>query len=118
MDEVEAYVAGLEEADASALRHVVDLAREVAPTAVEGRSYGIPVLKLDGRPLVGVLAAKGHLSLFPFSPEAISAVADRLTGWSRSTGTVRFSAQAPLPDDVVRDLVAARADEIAREPAR
>lgn len=118
MDEVAAYVAGLDDADASALRHVVDLARQVAPDAVPGRSYGIPVLKLAGRPLVGVLAAKGHLSLFPFSPEAIAGLAGRLEGWSVSTGTVRFSAQRPLPDDVVRDLVAARAAEIAREPAR
>ena len=42
----------------------------------------------------------------------IDAVRDRVPPAAVSTGTVRFSADHPLPEDVVRDLVRLRAMEI------
>jgi uncharacterized protein YdhG (YjbR/CyaY superfamily) len=62
--------------------------------------------------LLGFRAAKQHLSIFPFSPQAVDAVRDRLTAFELSKGTVRFSVENPLPDDVVRDIVRYRVDEI------
>jgi uncharacterized protein YdhG (YjbR/CyaY superfamily) len=50
--------------------------------------------------------------LFPFSPAAVEAVADRLEGFDLSKGTIRFSPDNPVPDDVLADLVRARQREI------
>ncbi|HSH21809.1 MAG TPA: DUF1801 domain-containing protein [Candidatus Caenarcaniphilales bacterium] len=75
------------------------------PDAEEGTSYGMPAFLLGGRPLLGFRAAKRHLSVFPFSAEAIEAMAGRLEGFDVSKGTVRFTPEQPLPADVVRDLV-------------
>jgi uncharacterized protein YdhG (YjbR/CyaY superfamily) len=95
-----------------ALQHVVDLARSLAPDAVDGVSYGMPALKVAGKPLISVIAAAHHLSVFPFSGSAVDAVRRRLDGWSLSKGTIRFSADHPVPDDVLVDLVRARLAEI------
>jgi uncharacterized protein YdhG (YjbR/CyaY superfamily) len=111
---VDDSLADLTEPDRSCLQHVVGIAREVAPDTTEGMSYGMPALKLDGKPLVGVVAAAKHLSIFPFSPAVVEAVADRLEGFSLSKGTIRFTAAHPLPDDVVEEIVRLRMTEIRK----
>jgi uncharacterized protein YdhG (YjbR/CyaY superfamily) len=60
----------------------------------------------------GFRAAKRHLSVFPFSPAAIEAVEGRLEGFDLSKGTIRFSPERPVPEDVLADLVRERKQEI------
>lgn len=74
----------------------------------------MPALKLDGRPLIGVVAAAKHLSIFPFSPQVVDAVAPRLEGFSLSKGTVRFTPGRPVPDAVVEEMVRLRLAEIRK----
>ncbi|MBI1379355.1 MAG: DUF1801 domain-containing protein [Frankiales bacterium] len=114
MGTVDDYLAGLDEPARAAFARVVEIACAVAPQAEQGTSYGMPALLVDGRPLLGVKAASGHLSVYPFSPAVIEAVADRLAGFALSKGTLRFSAERRLPDDVVRDVVRLRLAEILR----
>lgn len=71
-------------------------------------------LKLDGKPLIGVVAAARHLSVFPFSPAVIDAVAGRLEGFSLSKGTIRFTPDHPLPDEIVEEIVRLRRAEILK----
>lgn len=108
------YLDGLPPEQSAALARVRAVVGEVAPDAEEGVSYGMPAFLYGGRPLLGFRAAKSHLSVFPFSPAAIEAVADRLGGFDRSKGTIRFSPESPLPDDVLADLVRARKQEITK----
>ena len=112
MGAVTDYLATLDPDDRAAFARVRDLAVAEAPEATEGTSYGMAALLLGGRPLLGMRAATGHLSVFPFSPQAVAAVAGRLTGFSLSKGTIRFTSAQQLPDDVVRDLVRLRRAEI------
>jgi uncharacterized protein YdhG (YjbR/CyaY superfamily) len=69
-------------------------------------------LKYRRKPLLGFLAAKDHLSVFPFSPRVVESVRERLPGFELSKGTIRFSVATPLPDEVVRDIVRLRVNEI------
>lgn len=112
MSTVREYFAGLEEPARDAFTRILSLAIEVAPDAEEGSSYGIAALRYRGKPLLGFRAADQHLSVFPFSPHVIEAVRDRLAGFDVSKGTIRFTAERPLRDGVVRDLVRLRAEEI------
>ncbi|MEV7573863.1 iron chaperone [Arthrobacter nitrophenolicus] len=114
MGVIDDAMAELPEADRECLQHVIDIARQLVPEATEGMSYGMPALKLDGKPLLGVVAAAKHLSVFPFSPEVVEAVAGKLAGFSLSKGTIRFTAEHPLPDDVVEDVVRLRQAEIRK----
>lgn len=114
MGTISDYLAELAPDQREALQHVVDIARRVAPDAEEGTSYGMPALRLGGRPLVGFTAAAKHLSVFPFSPAVVEAVAPDLDGFALSKGTIRFTASQPLPDDVVERVVRLRRAELER----
>jgi uncharacterized protein YdhG (YjbR/CyaY superfamily) len=109
---VDDYLVGVGEPARSALQHIRDLVKGVVPEAEEGSSYGMPALRYKKKPLLGFIAAKNHLSIFPFSPNVIDALRDRLDGFELSKGTIRFSAGHTIPDDVLVDIVRMRAEEI------
>lgn len=111
---VDEYLAGLDERDRAAFTRVRDLALQVVPDAEQGTSYGVAALMDRGKPLLGFHAAARHLALYPFSGAAVEAVRDQLAGFSLSRGTVRFTADMPLPEKAVRDLVRARRDQIGQ----
>ena len=106
------YLDGLPREQREALARVRAIVDRVAPDAEEGVSYGVPAFLYAGRPLLGLRAAKNHLSVFPFSPAAIEAVEGRLEGFDLSKGTIRFSPDRPVPEDVLADLVRERKQEI------
>ena len=110
---IDEYLDGLAPPERAALEHVREVVVRAAPEAEEGASYGMPALLLAGRPLLGFRAAKQHLSVFPFSPAAIDAVRDRLEGFDLAKGTIRFTPERPVPDDVLADLVRLRREEIS-----
>ncbi len=112
--EIDDYLATVDEPARAAFSHVRDLVTAIEPSVSEGTSYGMAALKYRGKPLLGFNAARDHLSLFPFSPQAIDAVRDRLGGFSLSKGTIRFTADQTLPDDILGDLVRYRIGEIDR----
>ena len=115
MGTVDDYLTELDPADHQAIAHVYDLAREVVPEAEQGKGYGMPALVYRGKPLVSVMRAKKHIGVYPFSPAAVSAVAETLGGHPGigiDKGAIRFQPESPLPDDVVRTLVRARKDQI------
>lgn len=109
--EIEDYLAGLSEPERSTLEQLRRSILAVVPGAEEGLAYGLPAFRVDGRVVAGFAAAKHHLSYFPHSGTVLAALADDLAGYSTSKGTLRFSADAPLPDDLVRQLVDARLRE-------
>lgn len=111
MGEVDAYLAGQPEDVARVLRHIADLVLEVVPDAEQGTSYGAPAFRYGGRPLLGFKVGR-DLSLFPFSADAVAAVADRCTGLRVTKGTIAFTVDHPAPDDVVEDLVRLRLAEL------
>jgi uncharacterized protein YdhG (YjbR/CyaY superfamily) len=98
----------------AALAALIAQVNTVAPDAEEGRSYGMPAFRYRGKPLLGFAVHSRHLGLYPFSPEVLASVADRLEGFHHAKGSIRFSPDGPLPDDVIRDLVLRRKREIDR----
>ncbi|WP_439593439.1 iron chaperone [Microbacterium sp.] len=115
MGTVDDYLAGLEPADREAIARVYAIARAEVPDAEQGLGYGMPALLHRGKPLVSVMRAKKHIGVYPFSPDAVSAVADAVAAVSQTgldKGTIRFQPEHPLPDDVLRALVIARKEQI------
>jgi uncharacterized protein YdhG (YjbR/CyaY superfamily) len=106
------YLDGLTPAEKAAFERVRAVVAGAAPESDEGRSYGMPAFIYAGRPLLGFQAAKRHLSIFPFSPAAVEAVRDRLDGFDLAKGTIRFTPDRPVPEDVLLDVVRARMREI------
>lgn len=106
------YLAGIPEPQKAALERVRQFVRRAVPDAEEGVSYGLPAFRYRGRPLLGVRAGKNHLSVFPFSPEAVDAAREALAGFDLSKGTVRFTPDAPVPDAALEELLRHRVREI------
>jgi len=110
---MDAYLEGLEPDARAALAHIRDVVHATVPDAEEGVSYGMPAFRHAGKPLLGFRVAKAHIGLFPFSPAAVASVQDRLSGFDLAKGTIRFTPDAPVPDDVLVDLIEFRRREIA-----
>jgi uncharacterized protein YdhG (YjbR/CyaY superfamily) len=109
---IDDFLAGLPRDQRAVFEQVRKTAIAEVPEADQGTSYGMPALRYRGKALLGFAQAKAHLSIFPFSPAVVDQVRQRLDGYSLSKGTIRFSQDHPLPDDVVCDTVRYRRDEI------
>jgi uncharacterized protein YdhG (YjbR/CyaY superfamily) len=96
----------------AAVEHVREVARAIVPEAVDGLGYGMPALRYRDRPLLSVVPARHHIGLYPFSGAIVDAVAGRLSGYSFAKGTIRFTPDHPLPDDLIEEIVRLRRDEI------
>ncbi|MFJ5958761.1 iron chaperone [Paenarthrobacter sp. NPDC092416] len=96
------------------LERIVGIARELAPDAEEGTSYGMPALLVNGKGFLSVLETKNHLALYPFSGQILPEMAEELGGYSWSPGTLRFSADNPVPDSLVRRILETRLAAIRR----
>ena len=112
MSAVDDYLGGLDASTRAAFEHIRNLVMDLVPGAEDGTSYVMAALMYQQKPLLAFLAAKHHLSIFPFSSRVVDAVRDRLTAFELSKGTIRFTVAMPLPDEVVRDIVRHRMDEI------
>jgi uncharacterized protein YdhG (YjbR/CyaY superfamily) len=110
--EIDAFLATLPPDVAAALESLRSTIAAVAPEAVESVNYGVPAFKYRGRPFVSFGAGKNHCSFYVQSPAVMEAHQADLAGYDTSKGTVRFSAAAPPPPELVAKLVRARIAEI------
>ncbi len=108
VDEVDAYLAGLEEPKRSTLEALRRSIRAVVPDAEECLSYGMPAFRVRGKVVAGFAAFKNHLAYLPHSGEVLAGLSEELTGYERTSGSLHFSIDEPLPDQLVRKLVGAK----------
>lgn len=110
-DQIDRYLASLPEDQRRALQRLREMIAAAAPEAVEAISYGAPAFRYRDKPLVSFAAATNHVSFFPMSVAVMEAHHDLLTDWSTSKGTIRFTDEHPLPEELVATLVKARLKE-------
>jgi len=109
---VSTYLSTVEGADRAALERVYAIARDVVPEAEEGTSYAMAALIYRGKGLIASVRAKKFLSLYPYSGKVVAAHLDLVPNFETTTGSIHYSAEQQLPEDVVRRIVQARRDEI------
>lgn len=109
---IDEYLAPLSNEKRAALEKLRKDIKSAAPKAEECISYQVPSFRLFGRLLVSFGAATNHCAFYP-GAYPIEAHQDELKGYSTSKGTIRFSADKPLPATLVRKLVNSRIAEYA-----
>ena len=93
-----------------ALEHLRQIIRDTAPEAEEVISYGIPAFKYHGM-LVFFAAYKKHCSLFAGNGGLTEQMKEALKSYKTSKGTIQFTIEKPLTDDLVKQIVTTRMKE-------
>jgi uncharacterized protein YdhG (YjbR/CyaY superfamily) len=99
VDQYLAQFEGLGLITAQALRSVL---LELIPPGLEGISYGMPVVKLDGMAIAGYAIAKHHVGYYPHS----SLVLEKLPELEGKYKMTKGALQIPHGEVLDRDLVA------------
>jgi uncharacterized protein YdhG (YjbR/CyaY superfamily) len=105
------YLASTPEPARSTLEHIRKVIWSVVPKeTTEVISYRIPMFKYRGM-LVGYAAFAQHCSLFPTGSGVIEKFSKELKNYSTNKGTIRFPADKPLPDALIKKIIKARVAE-------
>lgn len=112
MGDVADYLDTIAQPHRTALARVYAVATEVVPEAVEGTSYGMAALVYRSKGLIATVRARKFLSLYPYSGAVLSDLAAELNDFETTSGSLHYSVEHPVPDDLLRRIVTRRRAEI------
>jgi len=111
MEEVEAFLQNVDAVQRVQLQRVREVIQKHCPEATECISYAMPSFKYKGKYLISYCGFKNHMSVFP-GAEAIATLGQRLEGYKIAKGTVQFTVEKPLTDELITALVDQRVSAI------
>lgn len=97
----------------SRLEEIHRIIASEAPQATEAMKYGIPTFVFMEN-LVHYAAYESHIGFYP-TPSAIKAFKSRLKTYKNSKGAVQFPLDDPLPEQLIREMVRFRLDEVRQK---
>lgn len=107
MTPVDNYLKEVRPAQRKELERIRKIVKKLAPDAEETISYGIPTFKYMGTYLFYFAAFKNHMSVFP-GGYILGEMKDKLSKYQLSKGTVQFSEDNPLPENLIKEMVEQR----------
>jgi uncharacterized protein YdhG (YjbR/CyaY superfamily) len=108
---VDDYLADVPAKERAVLKKIRATVKSVVPEAGEKISYGMPAFTYHGN-LLYYGAMKTHLSLFPGSKSVVKTYGKEIERYgTASAGTIRFTADKPLPVTLIKKIVRMRAAE-------
>ena len=111
MSVIDEYLQAIDEPNYSELQRVRRAIHNAAPDASEVITYAMPGFKYKGKYLISFAAFKNHFSLFP-GGGTIDVLQDILQGFKTSKGTIQFTIDKPLSDEIIAAIVKQRIYEI------
>lgn len=84
------------------------------PMSEEVISYAIPGFRMNNKVVMGYAGFKNHCSLFPHSGNLLHHFEEELTasGFKFNKGTLQFTQDNPISDDLLARLVAKRLEMV------
>ena len=107
-EEIDAYLATLDEPKRSTLRELRETILRIVPEAEQCISYSMPAFRLRGKVIAGFAAFKNHLSYLPHSGSVLAELRDDVAGFSTTKGALHFEIDKPLDEALVCRLIAVR----------
>ena len=109
---VDEFLAGVPEPQRTTLQELRTMLKKILPAGQETIHYGVPAIQIDGISIAGYASAKKHCSYFPHSGALLEPLANSLTKYDYSKGTLHFPVDKCLPITLVRKLVTARLEQL------
>jgi uncharacterized protein YdhG (YjbR/CyaY superfamily) len=101
--DVDQYIAQFPADIREKLEKIRETIKQVAPTAEEAISYGIPTFRLKGN-LVHFAAFKNHIGFYP-APKGLEEFKVELSRWKGGKGSVQFPLNEPMPLELISRIV-------------
>jgi uncharacterized protein YdhG (YjbR/CyaY superfamily) len=111
-EDIDRYLAQLDEPKRSTLAAVREAILEVVPEAEQCLSYRLPAFKVGGKVVAGFAAFKNHLSYLPHSGSVLDKLGDDARGYDGTKSSLHFPVDQALPTSLVAKLVAIRKEEL------
>jgi uncharacterized protein YdhG (YjbR/CyaY superfamily) len=108
VNDVDTYLAALDEPKRGTLEALRRTILEIVPGAEQVISYRVPAFRVAGKTVAGFAAFTNHLSYLPFSGSVLPRLADELAGYQMTKSALHFPVDEPLPKALVEKLIAAR----------
>jgi uncharacterized protein YdhG (YjbR/CyaY superfamily) len=109
---VDDFLAAVPEPQRTTLQELRAMLKKILPAGEEKIHYGVPAIQINGKSIAGYASAKKHCSYFPHSGALLEPLADQLTKYEFSRGTLHFPVDKCLPVKVVRALITARMKQL------
>jgi uncharacterized protein YdhG (YjbR/CyaY superfamily) len=108
---IDEYLAALDEPKRTTLTSLRDTIMAIVPDAEQCISYGLPAFRRRGKTIAGFAAFKNHLTYLPHSGSVIPQLAKETAAYTSTKGSLRFPVDKPLPEALVKKLLAMRMAE-------
>jgi uncharacterized protein YdhG (YjbR/CyaY superfamily) len=108
----EPYLNDLPDVQRAVLQHLRKTILAQVPDATEIISTNVPAFRYKGKYLVGISAAKNHLALLVMQGNATRSLRQDLEPYDTGSKIIRFTADNPLPADLVEKIVCFRQSEV------
>ena len=109
---VDDYLASLDRPKQQTLRSVLDGIQRDFPSSQSKLAWNVPQVQIGGKYVFGVSAAKGHLSLAPWSEAVMADFSTRLAGYETTKGLIRVPVDWDVDHELIRDMILARLAEL------
>ena len=110
MPVVDEYIANLAEPQKSVIGHMYEIVRQMAPDATQELSYAMPAFKYKGKGLIAIIANKQFMSVYPYA--SVKGLGLDLSAFECTTGSIHFTVDKPIGDDLLRQIITARMSQI------
>ena len=110
MTVIDDYLTQLHGPEKDMVNHMYTIVRQMVPNATEELSYAMPAFKYNGKGLVAIMVNENFMSLYPFG--AVDKLGVDLSVYECTSGSIHFSVEKPISDELLRDIITARMHQI------
>jgi uncharacterized protein YdhG (YjbR/CyaY superfamily) len=111
MTTIDDYYETIDPSQKAEIERVMGIVRKAVPEAEQLISYNLPAFKYKGKPLIYFGAFKDHYSVFPTS-KPVAALAEKLSRYKISKGTIQYTADNPITEELLLEIVDQRLKDI------
>lgn len=110
-DQIDTYLNQVDPKHKAELERIRLLLRSIIPDYQETISYGLPAFKYKNKYVVGFSSNKNHMGFYP-TPGPIAELEKELSDFKYAKGSIQFTTDNMLSDELIKKIVAARLSSI------